>query len=159
VLHPEAALAYVVNEMSATVTTLAYHQDGRLTPLSEDALLPDDVPGIRSGGEILMHPSGAWLYVTHRSHGSSGPRPGGGEDCIVRFRIDASTGRPHDPVRIASGGSIPRTAAFRDGGAGLRVGHQGSGTIVDFDIDPVEGTLYPTGVVIDTPVPVCVIVA
>lgn len=159
VLHPTAPLAYVVNEMTATITTLSYDRlDGRLRVVDATSVLPEDAPGIRSAAEMLLHPTARWLYVTHRSHGSSGPRPDGGEDCIVRFRVDEATGRLHDARPVPSGGLIPRTAAFRAGGSELLVGHQGSGDLRGFDVDPDDGTLTPSGVVVSVPVPVCLVV-
>lgn len=158
--HPNARWAYVVNEMNATITALSFDPaTGALNPIQTIAVLPDDVPGYRSAAEILVDSAGRFVYVTHRSHGSSGPRPEGGEDCIAWFRIDAADGRLMRSGRVPSGGAIPRAAVFAAQGAKLLVAHQGDGTIVEFDVDAVDGALRRSGRVIHTPVPVCLLLA
>ena len=160
VIHPTGAWVFVVNEMNATVTSMAYDQDtGDLTVESTVAVLPDDAPGYRSAAEIAIDPSGRFVYVTHRSHGSSGPRPEGGEDCVVWFDVDVATGRLWRAGRVPSGGLIPRSCVFREGATKLLVAHQGSSTLVEFDVDPVTGALQPSGLVVPSPVPVCLLSA
>ena len=159
-IHPTGAWVFVVNEISATVTTMSYDDaSGNLSVVSVVPVLPEGVSGYRSAAEIVVDSSGRFVYVTHRSHGSSGPRPEGGEDCVAWFAVDAATGRLRPEGRVPSGGAIPRSCVFREGGAKLLVAHQGSSTIVEFNVDRVTGALTRSGRVVASPVPVCLLSA
>ncbi len=152
----QAGFAYLMNEMSATITTFAYDtKQGALQEIQTVDALPEGFCGLRSGAEICVHPSGRFLYATTRSHGSSGEPPVRGLDSIVWFEINAVDGMLRLRGRISSGGEIPRSFAFDNRGDHLYVGHQASGTVVMFRIDPETGTPVATGEIVTTPVPVC----
>jgi 6-phosphogluconolactonase len=147
---------YLVNEISATVTAFAYDSaSGSSAELQTLDLLPDGFRGHRSGAEIKVHPSGRFVYVTTRSHGSSGEPPIRGLDAITWFQIEKESGMLRPQGRIASGGEVPRSFTFDANGDHLFVGNQCSGTIVSFRIDPETGTPSPSGQITATPVPVC----
>jgi 6-phosphogluconolactonase len=154
--HPQARFVYLMNEMSAKITTFAYDmQNGGLQEIQTVDALPEGFSGLRSGAELSIHPAGRFLYATTRSHGSSGEPPARGIDSVVWFEIDAEHGVLHPRGRIFSGGEIPRTFTFDSSGEYLFVGHQCSGTVVTFRIHPQTGAPIATGDVISTPVPVC----
>lgn len=149
---------FVVSEMSAAVTSLRFDPStGAIEVAAEAPILPLTQPGLRSGAEIVIDAADAFLYATNRAHGSSGPVPEGGEDCVAWFAIDRATGALAQRGRIPSGGSIPRTCLLTADGRRLLVAHQGSSTIVVFDIAD-DGSLAPSGTVIETPVPVALAV-
>ena len=148
--------AYLMNEMSATISVFAYTSaTGGLTPIQTADLLPEGFAGHRSGAAIALHPHGRTLYATTRSRTSSGLPPKPGLDSLVWFDLDGETGRIELKGSISSGGEIPRSFTFDNSGEYLFVGHQGSGTLVTFRLDPLTGRPHPTGQVVQTPVPVC----
>jgi 6-phosphogluconolactonase len=149
---PSGRHAYLINEMSATITAFRYDPSrGRLTPIQSIDLLPEDFTGLRSGAAICVHPGGRHLYATTRSHGSSGMPEDPGLDALAWFLIDPVEGILSFGGRIATGGSIPRSMTMSARGDRLFVAHQCSGSIVEFML-PVP---VPTGNVLKTPVPVC----
>jgi 6-phosphogluconolactonase len=153
---PLARFAYLMNEMSATVTVFSYDSSrGALREIQMSDLLPEGFKGLRSGAEIGVHPKGRFLYASTRSHGSSGEPPVRGLDSLSWFEIDGNNGTLHQRGRVASGGEIPRSFCFDSSGDHLFVGHQCSGTIVAFRIDPQSGAPVATGEITTTPVPVC----
>lgn len=154
VFHPGGRWCFVVSELTATLTTLAFDErNGRLSVVAEVAILPDEVPGRRSGAEVLVDRSGRYVYATNRAHTSSGPTDDDGEDCVAWFAVDAASGALRRAGRVWSGGSVPRAAALTEDGRRLLVAHQGSSSVVVFAVED-DGTPVPTGDVIATPVPV-----
>jgi 6-phosphogluconolactonase len=152
----DGRFAYLMNEMSADITVFAYDgATGALEALQVLDLLPSGFAGHRSGAAIAVHPSGRFIHATTRSHGSSGEPPLRGLDSLVWAPIDSATGRLGPLGRVASGGEIPRSFAFGETGDYLFVGHQRSGTVVTFRIDPRTGAPQASGEVVRSPVPVC----
>jgi 6-phosphogluconolactonase len=147
--------AYLINEMSATIMTLSYDPaTGGLHILQTTDLLPTGFAGLRSGAAIVVHPNGRTLYATTRSHGSSGEPPVRGLDQLLWFDINPTEGTLQPCGRIPGGGEVPRSFALDSHGETLLVGHQCSGTVVEFRIeaetgDPIADQAF------DTPVPVC----
>jgi 6-phosphogluconolactonase len=153
---PRAGFVYLMNEISATIAVFTYNSaDGALQEFQTVDTLPDGFFGLRSGAEISIHPTGRFLYATTRSHGSSGEPPARGLDSIVWFEIDQANGMLRLLGRVNSGGEVPRTFTFDSNGDQLFVGHQCSGTVVTFRINPKTGAPVATGEIVATPVPVC----
>jgi 6-phosphogluconolactonase len=151
---PEGHRLYLVNEMSATITVLSWDAaDAAMRPLQTVDLLPEGFEGLRSGAAIVVHPQGERLFATARSHGSSGMPAMPGLDLLVEFSIDRESGLLALIGRQPSGGGIPRSIVLSPDARHLYVGHQCSGTVVEFAIT-ASGAM-PTGRVIVTPVPVC----
>lgn len=154
VFSPDARHVYLVNEMSAQIAVLGWDEaTGILTPRQTAELLPDGFAGLKSGAAIAMHPGGHFLYATTRSHGSSGMPPAPGLDQLVWFRIDPAGGGLTLGGRLPSGGGIPRSMAMVPGAQSLLIGHQCSGTVVEFAL--IDGVPHQTGRAFDVPVPVC----
>jgi len=83
--HPSGKFAYVINEMSLTVTAFQYDADkGQLSTLQTITTLPEGVTDRKgmSTAEVVVHPSGKFLYGSNRGHHS-----------IAAFAIDQSTGK------------------------------------------------------------------
>ena len=147
-LHPDGRLAYVINEMTCTVT--AFRRDpstGSLTPLQTVSTLPEGQTVAKgfSTAEVQVHPSGRLLYGSNRGH-----------DTIVVFTIDEETGRvsllQHEPTQ----GSTPRNFGIDPGGRYLLAANQRSDSIVVFRIDAKTGRLSPTEHRVQVGAPVCV---
>jgi 6-phosphogluconolactonase len=147
--------AYLMNEMSASVTVFDYdHELGALSEIQTLDLMPEGFAGLRSGAAIGIHPSGRYLYATTRSRTSSGEPPVRGLDSLVCCEI-GSGGRLRLLGRQSSGGEIPRSLTLLEGGRCVLVGHQGSGTVMAFDVSGESSLPQPLGAVLATPVPVC----
>jgi 6-phosphogluconolactonase len=143
--HPNGRSAYVINELASTVTTFRYDAaKGALEPLQTISTLPADFTKTNSTAEIVVHPSGKFLYGSNRGHNS-----------IAIFAIDADTGQltpvGHEPTQ----GKTPRNFAVDPTGAFLLAANQDSGTIVVFRIDPETGRLTATGHTAEVSMPVC----
>jgi 6-phosphogluconolactonase len=144
--RPDGRYAYVLNELTSTVTTFAYDaQKGVLTEAQTVSTLPPGYSGQNSGAEIVVHPSGRFVYSSNRGHNS-----------IAIFRVDQASGALTFVRAQESGGSTPRNFALAPGGRLLLAANQNSGNIVTFAIDEASGDLKPTGVTVDVPSPVCV---
>jgi 6-phosphogluconolactonase len=110
VFSPNARHAYLVNEMSAQVAVFGWNEvTGILSPKQTAELLPQGFAGLKSGAAIEIHPGGRLLYVTTRSHGSSGMPPAPGLDQLVWFDVDPESGTLTLGGCLASGGGIPRS--------------------------------------------------
>jgi 6-phosphogluconolactonase len=98
-----------------------------------------------STAEVVVHPSGKWVYGSNRGH-----------DSIAVFAVDQATGRltalGHEPT----GGRTPRNFNVDPTGTYLLAANQGTGSVVVFRIDPATGLLKNTGHKLDIPAPVCV---
>ena len=133
--HPSGKFGYVINEMNLTVTAFNWNAGkGTLTEMQTIATLPEGAE--RKGAstaEILVHPSGKWLYGSNRGH-----------DTIAQFNIAADgklTAAGHTPTQ----GQIPRNFRIDPTGNYLFAANQNSDNIVLFRIDQTNGKLTPTG--------------
>jgi 6-phosphogluconolactonase len=144
--HPGGKYAYVINEITCTVTAFEYDSaKGKLTEIQTITTLPHEVRPGYSTAEVVVHPSGKFLYGSNRGH-----------DSIAVFSIVAANGTltavEHEPTQ----GKTPRNFAIDPTGKFLLAENQGSDTIVVFNIDQTTGKLDPTGHKIEVPSPVCV---
>jgi 6-phosphogluconolactonase len=145
--HPGGRFAYVINELLSSVTVLAYDPlRGALEEVQTISTLPDGFAGNSTTAEIVVHPSGRFLYGSNRGH-----------DSLAIYTIDAQTGRltsvGHEPTR----GRTPRNFAIDPTGTYLLAANQGSNSVVVFKIDVQTGGLQATGDVLEVPVPVCIV--
>jgi 6-phosphogluconolactonase len=146
--HPKGRFAYVINEITCTVTAFACDpKRGALTELQTLSTLPvgETVQPGYSTAELFTHPSGKFLYGSNRGH-----------DTIVTYAIDAKTGRltlvGHTPTQ----GKIPRSFGLDPTGRWLLAANQNSDTVVVFSIEPQTGRLTPTGQTVEVGAPVAV---
>src|SRR5690606_17162424 len=65
---PDATLLYVVNELDATISVFAY--DAATGTIGEElqtiSTVPEPFEGTKSTAEIMLHPSGMFLYNSNR---------------------------------------------------------------------------------------------
>jgi 6-phosphogluconolactonase len=122
--HPNGKLAFVINELSQTVTAFRYDSEkGVLTETDTQSTVPEPVPG-NSTAEVVVHPSGKWVYGSNRGH-----------DSIAIFGVNADTGKLTPLGHQKTGGKTPRNFALDPTGTFLLAENQGSGTIVVFRVD------------------------
>jgi 6-phosphogluconolactonase len=156
--NPALPYAYVVNELRSTVTV--YRWDavaGTLRPHRTVSATPPNLVADSRGGEIAVDPTGRFVYVSNRSglgdDTPSGPDP----DTIGAYRVDRATGDLTPVGWVSTQGLRPRHFSLTPDGKRLYVGNEVTHTIVEFAIDQGSGRLRPTGVVVDTGSPTCVL--
>jgi 6-phosphogluconolactonase len=144
--RPDGRFAYVLNELTSTVTTFAYDaKTGSLAERQTISALPASFTGTSSAAEIAVHPSGRFVYSSNRGH-----------DSVALFRIDAANGTLTFVEARETGGKTPRNFAIDPSGRYLFAANQNSGTMLVFNIDQATGQLKPAGEPVAVPAPVCV---
>ena len=145
VFRPDGRFAYVVNEMSSTVTAFAYASgSGVLKEIQTVSTLPAYFTGDNTTAEIDVHPSGKWLYVSNRGHNT-----------VVLFDIDRAKGTLTYVEEQVTRGSKPRHFGIDPSGRLVAIGNQDSDTIVMAQIDSGNGRLKPSSALVPAPSPVC----
>jgi 6-phosphogluconolactonase len=145
--HPNGKYAYVINEISCTVTAFNYDSTkGILKEIQTTSSLPKgvEVTDELSTAEVLVHPSGKFLYGSNRGH-----------DTIAVFSI-STQGTLTLVDNVSTQGKTPRNFGVDPTGSYLLALNQGSNNVVVFRIDKKTGKLSPTGQTVDAPGPMCV---
>jgi len=144
--HPDGTYAYQINELDSTIDVYSYHaKSGKLTRVQTIDTLPDGFEGANTTAEVVVHPSGRFLYGSNRGH-----------DSLVICKVDEATGKltvvGHEPTR----GDHPRNFAIDPSGRFLLCANQNSNNIVVFGIDASTGRLKATEHEAKQGKPVCV---
>ena len=143
--HPHRPFAYVISELKSTIIVCRYDaEQGTFAPLQTISTLPDGFIGQNLGAEILVAPSGRFVYASNRGH-----------DSLAIFAVDSETGRLTLVGHEASQGVGPRAFILDPSGALLLVANQDTNTVVTFRVDQDSGTLRASGHASDVPTPVC----
>jgi 6-phosphogluconolactonase len=128
-------IVYVINEMGSTVVAYSYHpSDGAMAPTQKVSLLPGQFPGESTAAEVVLHPSGKFLYGSNR-----------GDDSIAVFGVDPKTGTLTSIERVPTGGKTPRSFAIDPSGEWLVAANQDSNSVVVFRVNKESGRLTATG--------------
>ncbi len=135
---------YVLSELQNTVSVFAKDAHGNYQPGQIISALPSGFQGKSDAAEIVLHPSGKWLYTSNR-----------GSDTIAVFAVDPAHGTLRLLADVPSGGKEPRHFIIDPSGQFLLAENQHSDSIVEFRIDSNTGALTPTGRVVHVPSPVC----
>jgi 6-phosphogluconolactonase len=144
--HPNGAFAYLLSELDASVTAFVYAKSGVLGYLQSVGTLPEDYSGPIEAAELVVHPSGKFLYASNRA----------GIDTITAFAIDSGKGTLKLLDKFSTKGKTPRNFAIDPTGSFLLAANQESNNIVMFRIDSTTGALSPTGEIAEVPAPVCI---
>ena len=130
--HPTAAFAYVIDEVGDSMVAMSYDAStGRLTAFQTLSTLPDGADGSSNTcAEVAFGKSGRFLYGSNR-----------GNDSIVIYDVDPTTGMMTLVGHQSTGGQTPRHFSIDPSGKFLYVGNQGSNDIVEFSIDADTGML------------------
>jgi 6-phosphogluconolactonase len=138
--HPREPWAYVINELNSTITVYGYEENGTgMAPLQTLSSVPEDFTASNTGAEIVVHPSGRFVYASNRGH-----------DSVRIFEIDPADGTLHSIGWCPTQGKTPRAIALDPTGRFLFAANQSSDSIVSFRVDELHGGLAPTGQVIST---------
>ena len=148
---PDGKFIYLLNELSLSVTTFAWDAAaGTAQQLANVPSLSAEVKAKEthnSGAEILVHPSGRFVYFSNR-----------GNDSVTVFRADPATSAVQviqvQPVR----GAFPRNIALSPDGGWLLAAGADSNTVAAHKVNPTTGELtYQTKGVINVPAPICIL--
>jgi 6-phosphogluconolactonase len=145
--HPNGKYGYVINEMALTVTAFKWDaKKGILKELQTISTLPEgaDRKGA-STAEILVHPSGKWLYGSNRGH-----------DTIALFNINQADGKLTAVSHTSSQGKVPRNFRIDPTGNYLFAGNQNTNNMVLYRIDQTNGKLTPMGKQVEVGAPVSI---
>jgi 6-phosphogluconolactonase len=149
VFHPNGRFVYVINEILCTMTVFRYEAaNAAMTELQTVSTLRagETVQKGQSTAEVLIHPTGRFLYGSNRGH-----------DTIVVYAVDPRSGKitlvQHEPTQ----GKTPRHFALDPTGKWLLAENQQSDSVVVFAIDTATGKLTPTGQTVEVPAPVCAV--
>ncbi|MEA2583411.1 MAG: 6-phosphogluconolactonase [Thermomicrobiales bacterium] len=150
--NADGTILYVVNELDATISVYAY--DATTGTIGEElqtiSTVPDPFVGTKSTAEILIHPSGKFLYNSNRGQPDSTTPEG---DAIVGFAIDPETGLLTLIGHTMDDIAVPWSFAFDASGPWLYAAHYDGDSITQFAIDQDTGELSRTGEKTTTPKP------
>lgn len=147
--HPTKPLAYVVNERDSTITAYNWNAErGELDPFQVISTIPTTFAGENTGAEISVAPSGNFVYASNRGHNS-----------IVIFSLDSANGTLNPICWEPTQGLKPRFFALSASGSLLCAANQDSDSIVIFTIDDKTGKLTPSGQIVQTGSPTCIVFA
>jgi 6-phosphogluconolactonase len=143
--HPNGRFAYSVNEIDSTVTALTYDAARpTLKVIQSVSTLPADFKSASTAAEVVVHPSGKFLYASNRGHHS-----------IAVFAIEAD-GKLRAVAHVPSGGRTPRGFSVDPTGRWLIAANQDTHNLVVYSIDPATGIPTATKEAASVHTPVCV---
>ena len=124
--HPDEQRAYVINELSNTITAFDYDADaGTLTTIQTISTLPDGYTEVSHTADIHVHPNGRFLYGSNRGH-----------DSIAVYAIDQDNGQLALVEIVPTGGANPRNFGLDPTGTYLIAGNHSTDDIFTFKVDP-----------------------
>jgi 6-phosphogluconolactonase len=145
--HPDGRHAYVINELASTVTVFDF--DPSRGTFSELQTISTRKPGATTRGnstaEILVHPSGRFVYGSNR-----------GDNALAIFAVELTSGKLTAVGFQPTGGKTPRNFGIDPTGQFVIAANQDSDTVVVFRVDPQSGLLQQVGEPLSVPSPVCV---
>ncbi|MFI5098423.1 MAG: lactonase family protein [Candidatus Acidiferrales bacterium] len=143
---PDENFMYVLGELQSTVTVFANGARETYRQIQSISTLPEKFSGRNDAAEIVLHPSGRWLYTSNR-----------GQDTFAEFAVDPEKGILRKTGDFPTGGKEPRHFAFDPTGRFLLAENQHSNSIVVFSIDPTTGALTQVSKTEGIPSPVCLV--
>ncbi|MEU6083053.1 lactonase family protein [Streptomyces sp. NPDC047108] len=129
--HPRGDRAYVINELTPTLTTCRWDGvTGELTPLAETAVLPTEGRGgeVVHPSEVVIADDGRFVWTANRGH-----------DSLTVLALDAAGDRPRRVGHVPCGGHWPRHLALDPTGRRLYAANERSGDVTWFDVDRATG--------------------
>lgn len=144
-IHPNGKFAYLMEELSGSISVYKIEKDGYLSLLQNISGLPRDFNGDIGSADIHVSPDGKFLYCSNR----------GESNTIGILSIDQSTGELAWVDDQSTLGKTPRNFSIDPSGNFLLVANQNSDDIVIFKRDKETGLLTDTGKRIKVSKPVC----
>jgi 6-phosphogluconolactonase len=144
---PSGNFAYAITELTSTLIAFRWDAErGALQPLQTLSLVAPDYKGKNLSAEVAVDRASRHLYASNR-----------GEDTLVVYAIDQSTGSLTFVQRIHDGINLPRTFAIDPSGRWLIAANTGADNVGLYRIEAGTGRLAPTGIVRKVPKPLCVV--
>ncbi|HCS53815.1 lactonase family protein [Rubinisphaera sp.] len=146
--HPNKDIVYSINELDSTISVLSWNaKSGELTEVQTVQTLPKDYDGKNNTtAEIVVHPSGNFVYGSNRGHNST-----------AVFSIDKKTNKltliEHEPTQ----GDHPRFVGMDPSGSIYLAANMNSDNIVSFRVNQKTGKLEPTDNILEVSRPMCVV--
>ncbi|MEU4114120.1 lactonase family protein [Kitasatospora sp. NPDC028055] len=136
VFHPSARYAYVLNELSSTLTVCTWDAlSGHLEPFAEVETRQDPgAPNANSAAAVRLSGDGGFLYTTNR-----------GDDAISVHAVRDDGASVELLTAVPCGGTWPRDIALTPDGLLVFCANQRSDTVTAFHRDPSTGRLSPAG--------------
>jgi len=138
--HPNGRWAYSINELSNRIDHFLWNTTHATKLVEAEALLTDtghsvstldaSFHGVNTAAEVAVSPNGFFLYASNR-----------GEDSLVVFAIDQTSGELKLAQRFSCGGKGPRHFTFDPTGHWLVCGNQLSDSVTVFARDQANGQL------------------
>jgi len=144
-IHPNNKYAYLMEELTGTVSVFQIYKDGSLESIQNISALPRDFNGVIGSADIHVSPDGKFLYASNR----------GESNTIGIFKINPSTGLLTWVDAQSTLGQTPRNFNFDPTGNFLLVANQNTDDIIIFKRDKITGLLTDTGKKINVHSPVC----
>lgn len=142
--HPNGRWAYLMEEMSGSVTVFDYSK-GKLSEKQRIFSHSDTAKGPFGSADIHVSPDGKFLYASNRA----------GEHNLAIFNIGEKDGKLTTVGYQSTLGKTPRNFVIEPSGNYLLVANQDSNNIVVFKRDKQTGSLTQAGTVLSVPKPVC----
>ena len=146
--RPDGRSLYANGEADLTLSVFRYDAEhGTLTHIQHQPTVPGGIDtGEFSTAQIVVHPTGRFVYVSNRGH-----------DSIAVFGIDQATGMATRIAVESTRGRTPRNFMIDPAGRYLYVANQDSGAIECFAIDRQSGLLTHAGRAAEVPAPSCLL--
>lgn len=144
--HPSNRYAYLMEEMSGTISVFTYNGKGKLTGIQNISSHPAGFKGFINSADIHVSPDGKFLYASNR----------GESNTIAIFSINEKNGKLKPVGHQPTLGVKPRNFNFDPTGNFLLVANQESDNIVIFRVDKSTGLLTALPQQISVPNPVCI---
>lgn len=145
--HPSTRFAYIINELSSTLTCCTWDPDkGVLKEIQTTSTLPAAYRGVNSCAELQVHPSGKYLYASNRGH-----------DSIAVFALGGDTGAAKLIQNVPTRGRTPRHFCLDPSAHWLVAENQDSDNVVVFQVDAESGQLTATAESRKIGAPVCAV--
>ena len=143
--HPSGRYCYILEETGNVVMALKWNErHGTLEEFQRIPTVPASFSGETWTAEIVVHPTGKFLYGSNRGH-----------DSIAVFSIDQDSGRLTAVDYTPTRGSYPRNFNLDPSGRWLIALNRQSNNVVTFAVDQQTGRLTATGQVLELPSPSC----
>lgn len=129
VFHPHHKIAYLINELNATIDVLFYDGMGEFEHFQTVSTLPEDYDGQKWASAIKLSADGKFLYASNRAHNS-----------IVVFEVIADGSLKLIEI-VPTDGLNPRDFTLSPDQHYLIAAHQDSPNATVFKRDPATGRL------------------
>jgi 6-phosphogluconolactonase len=148
--HTSGKWAYVLNELSLSVTVFDYDSEsGKMSPKQTIPTVPKTLLAkeqFTSASEIRVHPSGRFVYAANRGH-----------DTITAFRVNQEKGELSVIELENVRGATPRNFNLDPSGKWLLAAGQDSHTLASFAINESTGELTYNRSSVLAPSAICVL--